>query len=185
MPQRLRDAVREVQPGHLLVADLGVHPDDVAVFEFGDERQRVAEGRQHPVDLPERDDDDLDRALRPAVTLVSAWVSQLARQQRIDTTLLASRADLVGRSLDIYSPCALGGAIDDDTVSALSARVICGGANNQLAHPGVEKMLAERGIEVSCETIRCWANKFGPAIAANVRRARPRADSVRHLTRWW
>ena len=45
--------------------------------------------------LPQRDDDDLDRSLRPAVTLVSAWVSQLARQQRIDTTLLATRADLV------------------------------------------------------------------------------------------
>ena len=29
------------------------------------------------------------------MTLVSAWVSQLARQQRIDTTLLATRADLV------------------------------------------------------------------------------------------
>jgi ribonuclease D len=55
----------------------------------------VDEGCHHPVDLPERDDDELDRALRPAVTLVSAWVSQLARQQRIDTTLLATRADLV------------------------------------------------------------------------------------------
>ena len=57
--------------------------------------EAVALGRQHPADLPERDDDDLDRSLRPAVTLVSAWVSQLARQQRIDTTLLATRADLV------------------------------------------------------------------------------------------
>jgi ribonuclease D len=57
--------------------------------------EAVDEGREHPVDLPERDDDDLDRALRPAVTLVSAWISQLARQQRIDTTLLATRADLV------------------------------------------------------------------------------------------
>jgi ribonuclease D len=52
-------------------------------------------GRDHPVDLPERDEEDLDRALRPAVTLVSAWVSQLARQQRIDTSLLATRSDLV------------------------------------------------------------------------------------------
>ena len=51
----------------------------------------VEDGRQHPVDAPERDDEDLDRSLRPAVTLVSAWVSQLARQQRIDTTLLATR----------------------------------------------------------------------------------------------
>src|SRR5512145_2168967 len=45
----------------------------------------------------------------------------------------------------------------------------------------VEHLLAERGIDVTYETIRCWANKFGPAIAANIRRARPRADSVWHL----
>lgn len=38
--------------------------------------------------------DDLDRRLRPAVTLVSAWVAQLAHDLRIDTTLLATRADL-------------------------------------------------------------------------------------------
>ncbi len=43
----------------------------------------------------ERDTDDLDRNLRPAVTLVSAWVSQLARDEAIDTTLLATRSDLV------------------------------------------------------------------------------------------
>ncbi|HEY5876578.1 MAG TPA: hypothetical protein VIT64_14830, partial [Ilumatobacteraceae bacterium] len=39
--------------------------------------------------------DDLDRNLRPAVTLVSAWVSEVARKERIDTALLATRADLV------------------------------------------------------------------------------------------
>ena len=45
----------------------------------------------------------------------------------------------------------------------------------------VEEMLAERGIDVSYETVRCWANKFGPAIAANIRRSRPRADTTWHL----
>jgi len=45
----------------------------------------------------------------------------------------------------------------------------------------VEEVLAERGIDVSYETIRCWANKVGPAIAANIRRRRPRADCVWHL----
>ena len=39
--------------------------------------------------------DDLDRALRPALTLISAWVSQVARSERIDTALLATRSDLV------------------------------------------------------------------------------------------
>lgn len=45
----------------------------------------------------------------------------------------------------------------------------------------VEDLLAQRGIDVSYETVRCWANKFGPAIAANIRRVRGRADSVWHL----
>jgi valine dehydrogenase (NAD+) len=48
--------------------------------------------------------------------------------------------------LDIYAPCALGGALNDDTVPVLTAKVVCGAANNQLAHPGVEKDLADRGI---------------------------------------
>ncbi|RVQ66398.1 IS6 family transposase [Croceicoccus ponticola] len=45
----------------------------------------------------------------------------------------------------------------------------------------VEDLLAERGIDLCYETVRCWANKFGPAIAANIRRKRGRADCVWHL----
>ncbi|MEU9025969.1 Glu/Leu/Phe/Val dehydrogenase dimerization domain-containing protein [Streptomyces sp. NPDC048383] len=48
--------------------------------------------------------------------------------------------------LDIYAPCALGGALNDESVPVLTATVVCGAANNQLAHPGVEKDLADRGI---------------------------------------
>ena len=39
--------------------------------------------------------DDLDRSLRPAITLISAWVSQVAKNERIDTSMLATRNDLV------------------------------------------------------------------------------------------
>lgn len=45
----------------------------------------------------------------------------------------------------------------------------------------VEDLLAERGIDVSYETVRCWIRKFGPAIAANLRRHHPAPDSVWHL----
>lgn len=48
--------------------------------------------------------------------------------------------------LDVYAPCALGGALNDATVPVLTAKVVCGAANNQLEHPGVEKDLADRGI---------------------------------------
>ena len=43
-------------------------------------------------------------------------------------------------------PCALGGALSDEVVAALQAKVVCGAANNQLAHPGIEKQLEERGV---------------------------------------
>jgi len=36
--------------------------------------------------------------------------------------------------------------LDDAVVDVLSARIVCGAANNQLAHGGIEKRLAERGI---------------------------------------
>ncbi len=53
---------------------------------------------------------------------------------------------LVRQKLDVYAPCALGGALTDDVVEVLTARIVCGAANNQLGHPGIEKQLAERGI---------------------------------------
>lgn len=45
----------------------------------------------------------------------------------------------------------------------------------------VEELLAQRGIEVSREAIRCWVIKFGPLIAANVRRRRCLPTSRWHL----
>jgi ribonuclease D len=55
----------------------------------------VQDGLGREVHLPSPDGDDLERSLRPAVTLVSAWVSEVARAERIDTALLATRSDLV------------------------------------------------------------------------------------------
>ena len=45
----------------------------------------------------------------------------------------------------------------------------------------VEDMMAERGIEVSYETIRCWTIKFGPQFARALRRRRPAPSSRWHL----
>ena len=38
----------------------------------------------------------------------------------------------------------------------------------------VEELLAERGIEISYETVRRWVLKFGPAFARNLRRLQPK-----------
>ncbi|MCG7522553.1 IS6 family transposase [Ruegeria sp. Ofav3-42] len=45
----------------------------------------------------------------------------------------------------------------------------------------VEEMLLQRGIDVSYETIRRWAIKFGPQIARFLRRQQGRPDDVWHL----
>lgn len=55
----------------------------------------VERGKQAPPPDAPKSTDDLDRNLRPAITLISAWVSQIARDERIDTTMLATRADIV------------------------------------------------------------------------------------------
>jgi valine dehydrogenase (NAD+) len=59
---------------------------------------------------------------------------------------IAEPDDLVGLPMDVFAPCALGGALNDETVPALQAAIVCGAANNQLHHPGIEKVLADRGI---------------------------------------
>ena len=45
----------------------------------------------------------------------------------------------------------------------------------------VEEMLLERGIVVSCETIRRWGRKFGPDYARRFRRKPARPEDIRHL----
>lgn len=42
-------------------------------------------------------------------------------------------------------------------------------------------MLAERGLDVSYETVRRWVLKVGPAFARNLRRLRPRSTDIWHL----
>ena len=68
------------------------------------------------------------------------------RDEYPQVTAVGSADEMVASQLDVYAPCALGSALTDDVVEALSARIVCGAANNQLAHPGVEKMLEEKGV---------------------------------------
>jgi putative transposase len=50
-----------------------------------------------------------------------------------------------------------------------------------LSYRDVEELLAERGIETSYETVRRWVLKFGPAIARNLRRLRPKPTGRWHM----
>ena len=71
------------------------------------------------------------------------------RRDRIATILGARMvgADAIaGVDCDIFVPCALGGVLDEQAVTAMKARLVCGGANNQLATPEIADMLRKRGI---------------------------------------
>ena len=50
-----------------------------------------------------------------------------------------------------------------------------------LGFRNVGDLLAERGITVSCETVRRWVNHFGPEIAADLRRRRSKPHTIWYL----
>jgi valine dehydrogenase (NAD+) len=92
----------------------------------------------------------VDHMLADGADVIVADVNEQAiervRAAHPEVAVAPTTAALVGEPLDVYAPCALGWALNDPTVAALSAKIVCGGANNQLEHPGVEKLLEERGI---------------------------------------
>ncbi|QKW39620.1 Glu/Leu/Phe/Val dehydrogenase [Actinomadura sp. NAK00032] len=100
---------------------------------------------------------------------------------------VVSDADAMVRAdLDVYAPCALGGSLNDDTVPLLRAKVVCGAANNQLAHTGVEKSLADRGVLYAPDYV---VNSGGVIQVAdeiegfNFDRAKARASGIYDTTR--
>ena len=80
------------------------------------------------------------------ITDVNAGALERVREEHREVRVVANAEELVATQLDVYAPCAMGGALTDEVVDVLSARIVCGAANNQLAHPGIEKALEERGI---------------------------------------
>ncbi len=83
---------------------------------------------------------------RVVVTDVSTAALEAITAAHPSVRVVDSTDALVAEQLDVFAPCALGHALTDAVVSTLSARVVCGGANNQLAHEGTAKLLTEKGI---------------------------------------
>ncbi|GEK46009.1 Glu/Leu/Phe/Val family dehydrogenase [Bisbaumannia pacifica] len=110
--------------------------------------------------------DDLD-GVRVAIQGVGSVGAHLARQLKaagaelvisdIDATAVAHLAEELGAAtlppeaildadVDVFAPCALGGAIDEAACRRLKAKVVAGAANNQLATPAAGEALHRRGI---------------------------------------
>ncbi|MCZ2838238.1 Glu/Leu/Phe/Val family dehydrogenase [Modestobacter sp. VKM Ac-2985] len=92
----------------------------------------------------------VDRLVTDGASVVVTDVDPAAvarvRARHPQVSAVADTAALVRTPHDVYAPCALGGALDDETVAVLPAQIVCGGANNQLAHEGTAELLRSRGV---------------------------------------
>jgi len=73
-------------------------------------------------------------------------------QAALDKVAAATGAEVVSpdaifdAEAEVFAPCALGGAINADTLGRLKGRVVAGGANNQLASPQIGRALFDKGL---------------------------------------
>ncbi|MEU7900579.1 Glu/Leu/Phe/Val dehydrogenase dimerization domain-containing protein [Nonomuraea sp. NPDC049152] len=123
----------------------------------------------------------IDDGAEVVVCDVNAAAVERVRQRHPSVEVVASAAELTAADIDVYAPCALGSALDDTVVAQLRAKIVCGGANNQLAHVGVEKQLADRGILYAPDYV---VNSGGVIQVAdeiegfNMERARAKASQI-------
>ncbi len=69
-----------------------------------------------------------------------------AKAAHLYGAVVVSPEELLAAEVDVVAPCALGAILDERSIAGLKAKVVCGGANNQLAIPEDGRRLAERGI---------------------------------------
>ncbi|NJC69084.1 Glu/Leu/Phe/Val dehydrogenase [Planosporangium thailandense] len=128
----------------------------------------------------------LDDGAQVVATDVSERALEWARTTYSQVDLVDDVTKLITSDIDVYAPCALGGALNDDTVALLRAKIVAGAANNQLAHPGIEKLLDERGILYAPDYV---VNSGGVIQVAdeiegfNFDRAKSRASKIYDTTR--
>lgn len=99
--------------------------------------------------------------------------------------MVVSTAAIATMPCEVFAPCALGAVLDRDTVQRLSARVVCGAANNVLARPEDGDALAERGVLYAPDyvvnaggIINVCAENLGWSLAEVERRVRSTGDRL-------
>jgi valine dehydrogenase (NAD+) len=88
----------------------------------------------------------VDEKARVVITDVEPDAVDWVRDRYPDVEAVADNEVMLRTDLDVYAPCALGGVLDDEAADILRAAIVCGGANNQLAHDQVAVSLHERGV---------------------------------------
>lgn len=84
--------------------------------------------------------------LADGAAVVASDISTAATTRADHWTDLRIVDDVTRENIEVYAPCAMGGTVTAPLVDSLSAAIICGAANNQMAHPNVEESIRRRGI---------------------------------------
>jgi leucine dehydrogenase len=82
---------------------------------------------------------------------------------------------------DIFSPCALGGIINDKTIPKLKVEIVAGGANNQLLEERHGDELQRRGILYAPDYVANAGgviNVYGEVAGWDAQRALDKADDI-------
>jgi leucine dehydrogenase len=89
-----------------------------------------------------------ERAAKDGATLIVADIdaAKTNRFAKQFNAKVISVDDIHAAEADIFSPCALGGGLNAETIPQLRASIVAGAANNQLATYGDAERLSERGI---------------------------------------
>ncbi|MDY6942961.1 MAG: Glu/Leu/Phe/Val dehydrogenase dimerization domain-containing protein [Pseudomonadota bacterium] len=80
------------------------------------------------------------------LTVADTDNERVARCVREFSADAVSSKDILSVDCDILAPCAMGAVLDASTVDTIRAKVIGGGANNQLAEPEMGRILQRRGV---------------------------------------
>lgn len=108
---------------------------------------------------------------------------------KIKAVVDATRAKVVApdeiysQQADIFAPCALGGVINDTTLSQLKVEIVAGGANNQLLETRHGDMLQERGITYAPDYVANAGgviNVYSELAGWDSQRSLRKADEIYH-----
>jgi leucine dehydrogenase len=78
--------------------------------------------------------------------LIVSDVDEKKVRRAVEELGAESSGRILSEAADIFSPCALGGIVNDQTIPVLKAEIVCGAANNQLLEPEHGDALEDRGI---------------------------------------
>lgn len=80
------------------------------------------------------------------LTVADVDALKAERAQREFGASIVSLDEIFGVKCDVFAPCALGSALNDETIPRIKATIVAGAANNQLAEPRHGDDLHARGI---------------------------------------